>query len=91
MKVKPEHYAALEAALHEVAEKYPDGPAQYGAAGLSDERFRWDALWASRPDGMSGVLWVNQVIYPYAKDSHLDTALRKAVMAVWGRAPERKA
>jgi hypothetical protein len=43
----------------------------YHAAGLTDERFRWDCLWSSGFDTRS--------LSSYLNDSHIDTALRRIV------------
>ena len=75
MKIKPEHYTELSAA---VLGQYSEAAARkYQAAGLSPMRFRWDMLWASRirigdGRGMDGL-----PIYEYANDDHIDTALRR--------------
>ena len=77
MKIKPEHYKVLEAAILKAKAKLPS-LAEYKANGLSDKRYRWDLLWASGLQigdgkGMPGDL----PLYAYMDDTHIDTALRR--------------
>lgn len=78
MKIKPEDYKVLEAAVLRVKEANPSAHDAYLAAGWSDKRYRWDLLWKSGLKigdgaGMPGDL----DLYAYANDDHIDTALRK--------------
>jgi hypothetical protein len=47
-----------------------------------NKRYRWDLFWyaqrVANPFGPS-TKWVCDVIYPYANDDHIDTALRSIV------------
>ena len=77
MKIKGEHYEALEAAIKPVMAQH--AYSEYVAAGLSGKRYRWDCLHASGIDwsrdgvgtGTGGLC-----LYSYLDDSHIDTALR---------------
>lgn len=77
MKIKPEHYAYILAAIQTIPS---EGVASHAEALRSDSRvgdvatrLRWDLLWAAVPSK-----WVCDNVYPYANDTHLDTALRRA-------------
>lgn len=67
MKITPEHYSALKNACFAVLQRKPEAQAAYKASGLSDKRFRWDVLWASR--------FNTTLFYGYLNDAHIDTAL----------------
>ena len=78
MKIKPEHFAVLKTAV----EKFdtPFHRSRYKAAGLSDKRFRWDCLWASKVRIGDGVGIKGDLdLYAYMNDDHIDTALRSIV------------
>jgi hypothetical protein len=75
--MKAEHYEALAAALQPVFAKH--SPASYRAAGLSEKRFRWDALWAIQRSE-----WVCRELYPYLNDDHIDSALKQMVEEHYG-------
>lgn len=78
MKIKPEHFEYIKAAI---ANLDPEKVAAHKEAlkGDSrvrdlDKRFRWDCLHATVPSR-----WVCDNLYPYMNDDHIDTALRKIV------------
>ena len=80
MKIKNEHYEVLETACKKVLDKSPNAWNEYKNKGLSEKRFRWDVLWATKLKigdsiGMPGDL----PLYDYMNDEHIDTALRKIV------------
>lgn len=77
MKIKPEHYAKLEKGVRAAVEQHPHSREAYQKAGMSEKRYRWDLLYASQIDGVSGNLWICDALYPYANDDHIDTALRR--------------
>jgi hypothetical protein len=80
MKVKPEHYEHMRAAMASIpAEKV----AAHREALKSDPRvrdldmrLRWDVLHATVPSA-----WICDNIYPYANDTHIDTALKRIMGA----------
>jgi hypothetical protein len=79
MKIKPEHYAHMRdaiGALHlvESVEDYRTRLAADPRVKDVDVRLRWDLLHAAVPSR-----WVCDNVYPYANDTHLDTALRRIV------------
>ncbi len=67
MKILPEHVALMRDAIAPFASA--ELFAQYQEQGLSHKRYRWDLLWKSQFN-------VCTMIYPYANDDHIDTALR---------------
>jgi len=69
MKIRPEHYDELKAALSVIS---PTVKARYRKEGLSDERYRWDCYWYVCDNG----LFKPETLYNYLNDSHIDTALR---------------
>lgn len=69
MKIKPEHFAEIKAAiLRDAAAPYLR---DYLARGLTEKRWRWDLLNRS-----VSAAWICANVYPYANDEHIDTALR---------------
>ena len=69
MKIKPDDYAKLKVAIERVLTANPTMAGNYGVAGLSPIRFRWDVLHKS---------YFNVgALYEYLDDCHIDTALRK--------------
>lgn len=85
MKITPEHFEALRAAVQPLdtpkrRQMYESGRF-YNAVSCKDfsKRYRWDLLYASRlkigdGKGVSGL-----PLYEYLNDEHIDTALRKIV------------
>lgn len=72
MKIKPEHIEHIRAAL--VPYDTDFYRSRYAAAGLSTTRFQWDAV---RAAGL--VPWICDTLYPYANDTHIQTALNRIV------------
>lgn len=70
MKISKEHYEYLESAILPLMEEIP--LSLYVEKGLSEKRYRWDLSYMANLTN-----WICDNIYPYADDSHLDTALRK--------------
>jgi hypothetical protein len=73
MRIKPEHYAYIRDAIRAVAPTINTRPYYVvNKIGRDPERrYRWDLLFTARLSA-----WVSANVYPYADDSHLDTALR---------------
>ena len=74
MKMGASTYNKLEAAVKGVLAAYPGSHEKYRAAGLSDERWRWDLLHAS---GFNTSLLYAHNGRPGLNDNHIDTALRQ--------------
>lgn len=95
MRMSDEHYQTIKQAFGQLKQSSPTITPQYYRDNNKkpnqdiDKRFRWDALWAAKidhPMARYGVAsWVAHVLYPAGlNDTHIDTALRKAVVEVWG-------
>lgn len=70
MLIKPEHIEYMRAEML----KSGSTPTlqSYLDKGLSEKRWRWD--WSYSTPGLTK--WICDNIYPYANDTHLDTALK---------------
>ncbi len=76
MKIKPDDYAQLEQAVNRVLAENPNVTAQgYASVGLSNMRFRWDAMYMAIRLGYFPRL--DDSLYTYCDDDHIDTALRR--------------
>jgi hypothetical protein len=76
MKIKPEHFEKMKAACEAVVAAHQNVAAEYRAAGHSEMRYRWDVLHAAKIDGQPSRVFICDVLYEYAHDEHIDTALR---------------
>lgn len=78
MKIKPEHYKHMRDAIaqipRELIEAHIANLHKDNRVKNLDKRLRWDLLHSVMP-----AVWVCDNIYPYANDTHLDTALRTIV------------
>lgn len=79
MKIQSEHFVTLASACNITLANHPEAREQYRAAGLSDTRFAWDVLRASRINGVDGIRWICDTLYEYLDDTHITTALLKIV------------
>lgn len=72
MRMRPEHIAHIKAAI--APHNTDFHRSRYAAAGLSDQRYRWDLF------NHAGLMpWCCAELYPYLNDDHIDTALRSLV------------
>jgi len=81
MKIQPLHYQQMRDEIAKLAARMPAHREAVKASGKFkdlEKRIRWDALHAA-----IGSQWLCEVIYPYANDEHIDTALR-AIMRELG-------
>ena len=74
MKITKEDFKKIQDGCNKILAKNPDAAARYQAAGLSEMRFRWDVV---RAAGL--IPFFCDVIYKYADDTHINTALKKAI------------
>ena len=76
MKIKPEHYAHIKAAIAALPRAKITGHRLFLATLDKpmdlEMRLRWDSLWAARL-----IPWLVVNVYTYANDDHIDTALRR--------------
>lgn len=79
MKVKPEHYVYIKNAIKELdrTRNLAEHVSQYKSLGLTPKRFRWDCTYGA---GLSN--WFRDHVYPYADDTHIDTALHAIMLAL---------
>ena len=75
MKMHPEHYAIMAAALDHIRPMIDAALPDYQSRGFSHKRYRWDAFRAAQIAGNS-TRWQCDTLYPYLDDEHCDTALR---------------
>jgi len=75
MKIKPEHIEYMRTEMM----KSGSTPTlhSYTSQGLTEKRWRWD--WCYKA-GLSK--WICDNLYPYADDSHIDTALKHITKGV---------
>lgn len=76
MKITNEHFKLMQTAMAETLARYPDARETYADMGLSPKRLRWDVLRSSTINGVKGITWLCDNLYPYLNDAHIDTALR---------------
>lgn len=73
MKIKLEDYNFMKKEIAAIRPTFST-EVQYLAAGLTPKRYRWDLSYAAKLSP-----FISSVIYKYADDSHVDTALKKIV------------
>ena len=74
MKITPEHFDIMQAAINKVVAVHP--VSEYRAANpeFSEKRIRWD-YWRA-----AGLLaFTCDTLYKYVNDDHIDTALRAII------------
>ena len=81
MKMTQQHYDNLVASLRGVKGNHPTiTPKSYSDSGKPLKRFMWEAFHVARNYGRTDI----SELYSYLNDSHIETALKKAVKEVWG-------
>jgi hypothetical protein len=76
MKVKPEHYEKLKAAIDKIDREKAARHKALGLGNDKDMRFRWDVMWAIPYKIRRDII---DELYEYCNDEHIDTALKKIV------------
>jgi phosphatidylserine/phosphatidylglycerophosphate/cardiolipin synthase-like enzyme len=76
MKIAPDHFRTLSHAIHQ-ARQGMDTLDEYVRYGLTAKRWRWDLLWRAKRLGFLPERFIEDNIYTYANDDHIDTALRR--------------
>lgn len=69
MKIKSEHFEYMLSKIPENLRKKPED------LEVSHLRYGWDLIWK-----FVGVKWICDNIYPYADDSHIETAINKILI-----------
>lgn len=78
MKMKPEHFEILKAAISKTISSHPPSVLQdYQYLGHSHMRYRWDMLHISPINNAKSCFFLSDVLYKYLDDTHIDTALKK--------------
>ena len=77
MKITKEHFQIISEKCAEVVAQYPTAAEDYKNSGVSATRYRWDV---ARKAGL--IQFFCDVIYKYANDDHIETALKKAMPCV---------
>lgn len=75
MKIKPEDYEQLKAAMAKVAKQYPIANYRDLAPSFSETRIAWDYFWAANGRACE----ISNRLYKYLNDSHIDTAVRRII------------
>jgi hypothetical protein len=83
MKIKPEHYEHIRAALLKAPSTFPT-VSEYEALGFTEKRWQWELAHAV---GLTP--YFCSTIYPYANDDHIQTALTKALDSICAAAKEQ--
>jgi len=77
MKIKPEDFAVLKAAVEKVVADRPGLDRVYKESGMTHMRYRWDSLYRTKLKIGDGVGVQGDLnLYAYMNDDHIDTALR---------------
>jgi len=74
MKITAEHFSILESAM---SASLDEGIMLSAPDNMSNMQFRWSWLWKTTIEGQRADSWVNDFLYPYLNDDHIDTALRR--------------
>jgi hypothetical protein len=77
MKIDSKHYQQLCHAIYR-SQQGMETLAEYTEQhGLTAKRWRWDLLWRAKRVGYLPDRFIEDTIYSYANDTHIDTALRR--------------
>lgn len=78
MKMSSQDYDAMKEKIRATVTAWPMRLSvyadRYRETGKSDQRFRWDVLYASKVDVCS--------VYHYLDDRHIDTALKRIIQEI---------
>lgn len=76
MKISAEHYQTLCYAIYR-AQQGMETRAEYAEHGHTAKRWRWDLLWRAKRVGYLPNRFIEDQLYSYINDDHIDTALRR--------------
>lgn len=80
MKITPTDYAILHTAITQARNAWPHRTMElYKSQGLTHKRWRWDLLWLAKRDEFLPDRFIEDTLYGYCDDTHIDTALRRIV------------
>ncbi len=77
MKITPDHFRTLSHAIYRARQGAETLDEYVNQHGLSAKRWRWDLLWRAKRVGYLPERFVEDNLYSYANDDHIDTALRR--------------
>lgn len=79
MKITPEHYRTLCHAIYRAQQGMETRDEYVNQHGQTDKRWRWDLLWRAKRVGFLPDRFIEDTLYGYCDDTHIDTALRRIV------------
>jgi len=77
MKIASDHFRTLSHALYRAQQGMDTLDEYVSQHGLTAKRWRWDLLWRAKRLGFLPEHFIEDEIYSYANDDHIDTALRR--------------
>jgi hypothetical protein len=77
MKITPDHYRTLCHAIYRSQQGMGTREEYVNQHGLTDKRWRWDLLWRAKRVGYLPDRFIDDTLYGYCDDTHIDTALRR--------------
>jgi hypothetical protein len=77
VKITPEHYQRLCRAIYRSQQGMETLDEYVSQHGLTAKRWRWDLLWRAKRVGYLPERFIEDTLYSYANDDHIDTALRR--------------
>jgi hypothetical protein len=81
VKITNADYGTLHMAITRVrAAKLIPERNYYVLQNLTAKRWRWDLLWRAKREGYLPDRFIEDTIYSYANDDHIDTALRRITL-----------
>jgi hypothetical protein len=77
MKITPDHYSTLCYAIYRSQQGMETREEYVNQHGLTDKRWRWDLLWRAKRVGYLPDRFIEDTLYGYCDDTHIDTALKR--------------
>jgi hypothetical protein len=77
MKITPDHYRTLCYAIYRSQQGMETREEYVNQHGLTDKRWRWDLLWRAKRVGYLPDRFIEDTLYGYCDDTHIDTALKR--------------
>lgn len=77
MKITPDHFRTLSHAICRAQQGAETLDEYVNQHGLTAKRWRWDLLWRAKRVGYLPERFVEDNLYNYVNDDHIDTALRR--------------
>lgn len=77
MKITPDHFRTLSYAIYRSQQGMETLDEYVNQHGLTAKRWRWDLFWRAKRVGYMPERFVEDNLYSYVNDDHIDTALRR--------------